>query len=227
MTQDQVFEIEIKSLLGSKDNVDRLLKRMKNLDPNLKLSSSHSQLNHYFEGGDLERLVVEVSKMIDPKDINQLKRISNAKDYSLRTRLAGGQVIFVLKISRDDATSANSTNRIEFESKISSLTIDDLDKIILNVGFHYQAKWSRERSSYKFLDTTVTLDKNAGYGYLAEFEIVERDPEKIEASKARLKKNMSDLKVEELDQARLERMFKFYNTHWEEYYGTDKVFVVE
>ena len=91
----------------------------------------------------------------------------------------------------------------------------------------YQAKWSRERQEYKFLDMTVVIDKNAGYGYLAEFEIIERDALKIEATKAKLVHTMKELGVQELDQARLERMFEFYNEHWLEYYGTDKIFVVE
>ena len=31
----------------------------------------------------------------------------------------------------------------------------------------------------------------------------------------------------ELDQDRLARMFEFYNSNWEDYYGTDNVFIVE
>ena len=44
---------------------------------------------------------------------------------------------------------------------------------------------------------------------------------------SQLRKIIGDLEVEELDQARLERMFAFYNANWRDYYGTDKVFVVE
>jgi len=33
--------------------------------------------------------------------------------------------------------------------------------------------------------------------------------------------------LEELDQARLARMFAYYNAHWSEYYGTEKIFVIE
>jgi hypothetical protein len=38
---------------------------------------------------------------------------------------------------------------------------------------------------------------------------------------------MAKLGVEELPQDRLERMFAHYNAHWPEYYGTEKVFVIE
>ena len=38
---------------------------------------------------------------------------------------------------------------------------------------------------------------------------------------------MKELNVEELPQDRLERMFDFYNTHWKDYYGTERIFMVE
>jgi len=38
---------------------------------------------------------------------------------------------------------------------------------------------------------------------------------------------MAALGVQELPNARLERMFTYYNQHWQEYYGTDKVFTIE
>ena len=42
--------------------------------------------------------------------------------------------------------------------------------------FTYQSKWSRERTEYQFSGVNVTIDRNAGYGYLAEFESIENDP---------------------------------------------------
>ena len=71
------------------------------------------------------------------------------------------------------------------------------------------------------------MDRNAGYGYLAEFEKMIDDGREAEYAKQELKALMAELKCQELAQDRLERMFTFYNEHWEEYYGTDKVFVVE
>jgi hypothetical protein len=38
---------------------------------------------------------------------------------------------------------------------------------------------------------------------------------------------MAELGIEELDAARLERMFAYYNAHWPEYYGTEKVFDIQ
>ena len=38
---------------------------------------------------------------------------------------------------------------------------------------------------------------------------------------------MNGIGFSELSQDRLERMFAHYNKHWNEYYGTDKMFVIK
>ena len=63
---------------------------------------------------------------------------------------------------------------MEFET-VMVMTLEELDKLLLNAGLEYQAKWSREREEYKLGDTNICLDKNAGYGYMAEFEKVVED----------------------------------------------------
>ena len=108
-----------------------------------------------------------------------------------------------------------------------NLTLEELDQLVLKSSFEYQAKWSRERTEYKYLGVNATIDKNAGYGYLAEFEKVINDEAKVAEAKTRLREVVSELALEELDQVRLERMFAYYNANWRDYYGTDKVFVVE
>ena len=109
--------------------------------------------------------------------------------------------------------------------------IDELDNLVLNAGFTYQAKWSREREEFTFhsgkRDVSVSIDKNAGYGYLAEFEVVVLDANKTDEVKAFIRETMSSLEVLELQQDRLQRMFDFYNNNWQDYYGTDKIFQID
>lgn len=220
-----MYEIEIKSLLGSRENAERLEARMKKLDPSLQALGAHRQLNHYFEGrGDFRAAAKVLTSEKERKAFVELAE--KAKDFSLRTRDADGTVSLVLKASIDDTTSANGTARRELESKADA-PLEQLDKALLDAGFTYQAKWSRERQEYRCAGANVTIDRNAGYGYLAEFEMMENDPSRAEATKARLRKLMADLNVEELDQARLSRMFAHYNAHWPEYYGTEKIFIIE
>ena len=73
----------------------------------------------------------------------------------------------------------------------------------------------------------ISIDKNAGYGYLAEFEIVTDKEAELDTVKEKLLSFMKKMGVSELPQDRLERMFAHYNAHWPEYYGTEKTFIIE
>lgn len=221
------FEIEIKSLLGSRDNAEALIERMRAADPEFKEHGEHTQLNHYFEGGDLKALQAVLAPHL-PEDRQQqfAELAAKARDYSVRTRQADTEVIFVMKLSIDDTTSSNGTARLEFECTLP-MTLDQLDRILLDAGFTYQAKWSRERRTYTYRGATVTIDRNAGYGYVAEFESVVDDPSRADEVKAQLRATMAEVGAEELNQDRLARMFDHYNKNWQDYYGTEKVFTIE
>lgn len=223
------YEIEIKSLLGSEEAANALVSKMRAADTTLAVTDSYKQLNHYFEGGDVKNLYSAAEMYLTEADKSKFQKIAaEGKDISVRTREMNGTVILVLKASVDDTTSANGTARIECESTIP-LSLDALDQLVLGAGFHYQAKWSRERTEYKLggKDVTVCLDKNAGYGYVAEFEKVIDDATHADAVKAELRELMQEFGVEELPQDRLERMFAHYNQHWAEYYGTNNVFTIK
>lgn len=223
----QSYEVEVKSLLGSAEKAETLRTALKKIDPACELQSKNKQRNHYFEAGTLEKLAEVVSPHLSAlADVKLNEMLGQAKEFSVRTRDKDGTVYLVVKASVGQDTSANGVARIEFEEKIS-MSLDELDKLVLSAGFKYQAKWSREREEYLCKGVVVTLDKNAGYGWLAEFERVVDDPSKVEPARAEIKALMQELGVEELPQARLERMFSFYNSHWQEYYGTDKIFTVE
>ena len=225
-----MLEIEIKSLLGSSQKAQDLKKKMETLDPNFKLTDTSKQLNHYFKNiskSALEKIANEISiHLSDDKKIELKKIIEHGKNPSVRTRQLNNDVLFIIKASIDETTSSNGISRIEFEEKIN-LTLDELDQILLDAGLLYEAKWSREREQYEVKNATVTIDKNAGYGYVAEFEKVvnnDSDPKKITQE---LRDLMKELDVVELDQERLGRMFDFYNKNWEKYYGTDNIFIIE
>jgi adenylate cyclase class IV len=150
-----------------------------------------------------------------------------AKSFSVRTRGTPTQTIIVVKATVNDESSSNGTARIEWEVDLAPMTIDEMDALVLKAGFSYQAKWSRAREGYKLNDNTVLcLDKNAGYGYLAEFERVIDDASLVDSTRAELLTMIEFLGYHVLDQARLARMFEFYNKNWREYYGTEKVFEV-
>ncbi len=223
-----IYEVEIKSLLGSQENASGLISRLQEKFPQTKLENKEKQLNHYFVApADLSLLKKEISVFLTPEQVTSLDLIvKEGKKISIRTRDTNGKVLFVIKASVGDDTSANGVKRIEFEAVIPK-TLVDLDAMLLAAGCVYQAKWSREREVYQAGDINVCLDKNAGYGYVVEFEkltTVEADLEKV---RMELLDTMRLLGISELPQDRLERMFAHYNTHWPEYYGTEKTFIIE
>ncbi len=223
-----MLEIEIKSLLGDEGKAQALRQRLKGMDPNLELVSRHKQLNHYFLGDNFESLLEKVSPFLKNKEIIGLKKIiDGGGDLSVRTRQMERKVYLVIKASIDDTTSANGILRIEFEEEVPGKTLNELDQLLIGAGFRYQSKWSREREEYRMRDTNITIDKNAGYGYVAEFERVVGDSNKANEIKIKLRELMDQLGLEELPQDRLERMFQYYNEHWPEYYGTDSIFVID
>lgn len=221
------YEVEIKSLLGSKEAADALVAKLQALDPLCETGTSYKQLNHYFEGGDLSQLGEALAPYVSEETKEKLSRIgSEGHHVSIRSREMNGEVRFVVKASLGDDTSANGVVRIEIE-EVVALSLTELDELILAQGFKYQAKWSRERQEYKTGSTSVCLDKNAGYGYLAEFEKVVEDKALLSEARSELEELMRSLSVSELPQDRLERMFAHYNSHWPEYYGTDNIFIIE
>ena len=223
----KTFEIEIKSLLGGKERAESLVRAMKK-DSSFKATGIHRQLNHYFAGNDLRLLAKNLAKHFSPAQRERLEELaSDVKDFSVRTRKADERIIFVLKVTVDDTTSENGTARLEFEVEIKNMSLPDLDKIMLDSGFDYQAKWSREREEYKYKGLNVMIDKNAGYGYVIEFEKNIEDESKAEETKKEIRAVMKILGAEELPQDRLARMFDHYNKNWRDYYGTEKTFIIE
>ena len=104
-----VFEIEIKSLLGEERKANELRKKLQIVDPKTVQVSKHKQLNHYFIDGDIDKLHKLISsKLSSKKKQDQLKKIvTDGSDFSIRTRLADDTVLFVVKASLDEGTSHN------------------------------------------------------------------------------------------------------------------------
>ena len=223
------YEVEIKVLLGNEATKDIFLDTVKETFPDITHSYTESQNNHYFQGGSLVALLSVFGPLVSPEQRKKLENIEQtAKSFSVRTRGTLTQTIIVVKATVNDETSSNGTARIEWEVDLSPMTLDAMYTLVLSAGFEYQAKWSRARDGYELnADTMLCLDRNAGYGYLAEFERVIDDVSLVDSTRTDLLQIIESLGYTELDQARLARMFDFYNQNWHDYYGTDKVFTLE
>ena len=221
------FEVEVKSLLGEEKNAVSLKEKMCELDPACACVSKNKQLNHYFSDGDIDKLFSLTEHLFGDEEKAKFKKVvEKGSNFSVRTRQKDEEVLLVVKASVDEGTSENTVSRLEFEEGVN-VTLEELDQLVTNAGYNYQAKWSREREEYSYKGANVCLDKNAGYGYLAEFEKIVDVEEMINEARAELDLIMSELGVEELSQDRLARMFDFYNQNWPDYYGTNKTFNIE
>ena len=222
------FEIEIKSLLGGKDKADELRKKLLEGKPKASLVYEGKSINHYFINPTSFKALIDNTKKLFSKEKTKKFEgmILNAKDVSVRTRETETEVMLVVKASVDDTTSSNGIARMEFEEPVK-VSLKELDQLLLDSGLKYQAKWSREREEYKYGDFKVCLDKNAGYGYLTEFELMIEDKNMASEAKKTIKEEMDKFGLVELDQARLARMFDYYNKNWSEYYGTERTFNIE
>lgn len=221
------YEIEIKSLLGEKENAEALKQQMCKRDPACACVSSNKQLNHYFKDGDVHELYKKVEHLFTGNEHDKLKKvIEKGENFSVRSRQKDDEVLLVVKASIDEGTSENTISRLEFEEPVK-ISLEELDQLVMAAGFSYQAKWSREREEYSYKGANVCIDKNAGYGFLAEFEKVTENESTVATVRKELDQLMAELGVEELPQDRLARMFDHYNTNWPDYYGTEKTFTIE
>jgi adenylate cyclase class IV len=221
------YEIEIKSLLGGEATAAALKKKMCAFDPACACVAKSKQRNHYFKDGDIKRLFEKTKDFFSTSArATFAEMLGKGKSFSVRTRQKDDAVLLVVKASLDSGTSENTVSRMEFEEPVS-ISLAALDALLEEAGFVYQAKWSRDREEYLYKGATVCIDRNAGYGYLAEFEKMTDEENAVGAVRAEIETLMAELGAEELSQARLERMFAHYNEHWPEYYGTDKTFTIE
>ncbi len=222
------YEVEIKVLLSSKENKDKFKENLKHKLIDLKFLWQNSQLNHYFIWWDFHKLKENIIKILPKEKQESLKNILSLNwKHSFRTRYEKGNSILVIKLAIDDTTSSNWIVRLEWEHIFKNKKIDDLDKILLDSDFEYQAKWSRKREEYKSKNNiNITIDKNAWYWYLSEFEMVVSSRKDAEKAEENIRKLLNELELTELNQDKLAKMFKYYNENWEKYYGTDKYFIL-
>lgn len=221
------FEIEVKSLLGEEKNATALKAKMCELDPDCACVSKNKQLNHYFSGGDINKLysVTEHLFTVDQRDKFK-KIVEKGSEFSVRTRQKDSEVLLVVKASVDEGNAINAVSRMEFEEPVT-IKLEELDELVQKAGYEYDSKWSREREEYTYKGANVCIDRNAGYGYLAEFEKVINDDKQLGVVREEMNALLNELGIEELPHDRHDRMYAHYKDNWPDYYGTDRTFTIE
>jgi len=216
------YEVEVKSLLGSKEKAEELKDIIKEVDPDCRLISTSKQLDHYFEGGDLESLVEDLAFYISDKAYIEIKSLVN-REIAVCSKDKDGEVFIIIKSSVEDYYDDRG---LSIEKKVP-LTLVELDKLITKNGFKCQSKRAVEKEDFIANKIIVSVKKTDGYGYTAEFKAGVESFEEVGIAKHAIHVFMEHLGISELSQDRLERMLAYYNAYWEDYYGTDKVFIIE
>ena len=225
----QQYEVEVKTLLGDQTAAKAFLEKLKAADPQLSQIGESSQLNHYFdEAGDPTALAEAIRPTLEPIDYESFRSIlERSQTFALRTRQDSDGVKLVIKAAKDGEDVQHAVERLEGEYLTDRPEIDQLDRLIQKAGYGFLSKWSRDRKEFRYKDYTVTLDRNAGYGYLAEFERLVTEGSATALAKQAILDELARLGLAELSQERVGRMFAHYNQHWPDYYRTDKTFVIE
>lgn len=223
------FEVEVKTLLGSREAAAAFVTKLQDSAGSLKELARSNQLNHYFDSnGDREQVAAAVTPFLTATDLAAFRQIlGQATSFALRTRDADGKILLVIKAAKGDGDDQHALERLEGEYPTTAPDIDTLDEAIRSAGYDFLSKWSRERVEYGYKDYTVCIDKNAGYGYVAELEKVVPSSGEAETARAEILAELAALGAEELSQERVGRMFEYYNEHWPEYYRTEKTFTIE
>lgn len=225
-----MIEVEVKALANN------LTK--KTLEDNYyRLFEVETQLNHYFSfpipktPDNSSKLLEALKPYLNPTQYKELVIALKATGLSIRTREITGSgglktVLFIAKYSLVDDNHANGKVRKEIEA---SLDIDlvTLDNLLLDAGLNYASKWSRKREIYRNFTSSfrhvLCLDTNAGYGKLVEVEVMVSTPEQVEEVKPHLRYALHQLGLAELDDNLLSKMFDYYQSNWDKFYGTENL----
>lgn len=221
------YEVEARALLGSEAAVVHLKKEMADCVPPCIFKGRELQKTHYFEGGDITVLPHVFATLLTKNQNKELARIAqDAHNWTVRTREGHRDITLIIKTASDGVDIMHGSVRREFEGNIA-LSLEDLDEVLLGAGFKYQSKWSRTREIYHYLDISVCIDLNAGYGYVVEIEKIVQKEGNINGARESVISVMETLGVEESSEKYLQKMFEYYVTHWEEYYGTKRIFTIK
>ncbi len=218
------YEVEIKCLIPGKLEVDRLVDRMKNLDPSCKYLVRNELRNHYFDCDNTQYLQAVGTKFLRGPDLIRLNDVIDQSEViSMRTRCKNDQVLLIAKGVPAGGDAIHGSSRLELEVVVD-VKIEELDQALVDSGLVVLAKWSGYKDVYKFLDITIEIQFSAGYGYMVELEKVVTSQAQATVAEARVRQVAKDLGLAEVDHDLIGRMYDYYNAHWSEYYDTDKTF---
>lgn len=182
---------------------------------NWKAVDFSQQLNHYFDSSP-----VSIRTRYDSSTGFEIvnKWTDDGKDSHNGTQRHELNLRVTPTLNFNEMEVVEVTEGLSLESAKYVLE-NHVDKILLNTGLNYLSKWSRIRKTYRYENFIISEEVNAGYGKIIEIESANNSKVNIFT----ILEYGKSLGLKVLESDLLNKMFKFYNEHWEEYYMTDKV----
>lgn len=139
----------------------------------------------------------------------------------LRIRRTADKALLILKNGW-----MHDEDREETEVECAREDFETLDKILVTLGYEYDTKWYRKRIEYKYEDFHITLDFNAGYGWVTEIELMVGEGEEKKAKELILQ-FAKKLGIDPTPKETFNKMYEYYKKNWEKYYTTKEVFDID
>ena len=92
------------------------------------------------------------------------------------------------------------------------------------MGYKYDTKWYRKRLEYKLKSFNITIDFNAGYGWVAEIEKVVKNNNEVEKAKKDISDFAKEVGIEPATKELFNKMYTYYKKNWKKYYTTKTTF---
>lgn len=227
-----MYEVELKvKLNNSFDAVNKFLGEVSK-HGKLEFINFEEQYNHYFTSIDLKELP---NSFIDKYKIET----DLGSNISIRTRSINNKQVYLVIKSQGD--SVNGDVRKEYNYRVKE-SLGQLDDILLLAGSKYQSKWSRKRTNYvlsgigshaiecskgeyrqEAWDINLSVDKNAGYGYIAELELIAENENESSLALDVLNRFLKKVQYQSLDKGELNIMYQYYVAHWDSFYKSLKL----
>lgn len=120
----------------------------------------------------------------------------------------------------------HDNDRDELEIKVDRKDFLRLDEILTALGFKYDTKWYRKRKEYKYKNFTITIDFNAGYGWVTEIEQTVRAGGE-EKAKQEILDLAKTIGVKPATKELFNKMYNFYKKNWPHYIKTKSTFDID
>ncbi len=183
---------------------------------------------------------IEYKFVLKPKDKNILEKFLSDNDAKMVSEGTQDNWYYVapgkndLRIRRTDKEAylvlkkgwMHDDDRDEIEIKVARADFLRLDEVFCSLGYKYDTKWYRKRTEYKYKNFSITIDFNAGYGWIAEIERTVQ-PGNEEMAKKEILSLAKEIGLKPATKELFNKMYEYYKKNWSHYIKTKSTFDID